>query len=315
MNPTFERDSQGVTIRGVLPVIQTPFTRDGAIDHGALDREVKWALEHGVDGLTVAMVSECLRMTDVELDAVGRTVVGAADGRPVVLSVGAESTRVAVERARRAAAAGGAAIMATPPVSQVALESELLSYYEALLEAVPLPLVVQDASGYVGTPMTIDLQAALLEQFGAERVLFKPEAEPLGPRLSSLRDETKHRARVFEGTGGVGLIDSYRRGIVGTMPGADVCWAIVALWRCLERDDDRGAYRIGGPLAALIALQRSLDAFVAVEKYLLVKQGVFSDAYQRGPVGYRLDRETRGELDRLFEQLTTAVLEDVSAPE
>ncbi|MFX8895513.1 hypothetical protein ABTM96_20475, partial [Acinetobacter baumannii] len=67
-------------------------------------------MEHGVDGLTVAMVSECLRMTDVELDAVGRTVVGAADGRPVVLSVGAESTRVAVERARRAAAAGGAAI-------------------------------------------------------------------------------------------------------------------------------------------------------------------------------------------------------------
>ena len=50
-----------------------------------------------------------------------------------------------------------------------------------------------------------------------------------------------------------------------------------------------------------------IDAFVAVEKYLLVKQGVLPSAAVRGPVGYVLDKETRLEVDRLFVLLSSAV--------
>ena len=48
-------------------------------------------------------------------------------------------------------------------------------------------------------------------------------------------------------------------------------------------------------------MQNSLDAFLAIEKYLLVKQGVFKNTLVRGPVGYTLDDETRREVDRLFD--------------
>jgi 4-hydroxy-tetrahydrodipicolinate synthase len=91
------------------------------------------------------------------------------------------------------------------------------------------------------------------------------------------------------------------------MPGADVIDAIVALWRALEAGDDDAANRIWLPLAALVSLQHSLDAFLAVEKYLLCKQGVFVNTIVRGPVGYQLDDATRREVDRLFELLTAAV--------
>ena len=57
------------------------------------------------------------------------------------------------------------------------------------------------------------------------------------------------------------------------------------------------------PLAALVGMQNSLDAFLAIEKYLLVKQGVFRNTHVRGPVGYVMDGETRAEVDRLFELL------------
>jgi hypothetical protein len=53
-------------------------------------------------------------------------------------------------------------------------------------------------------------------------------------------------------------------------------------------------------------MQTSLDAFLAVEKYLLVKQGVFKSARVRGPVGYALDDETRREVDRLFDMAMEA---------
>lgn len=293
-------------LRGVLPVVQTPFDGHEDIDFGALVQEVAWALEQGVDGLTVAMVSEYLRLSDEERIAVAHALVGAAQGRPVIASVGAESAAAARSLARRAEEAGAAALMAIPPVAVRAHEAEIARYYEALLCAVELPIIVQDASGYVGEPLSIELQVSLLDRFGA-RVMFKPEADPIGPRLTALRDCSEGRAAVFEGSGGIALIDSYRRGIVGTMPAVDVCWALVALWRALGEGDEEGAYAISGPLAGLISMQSSLDAYVAIEKHLLVRQGVLPSERRRGPSGFDLDRESREEVDRLFDRLAAAV--------
>jgi 4-hydroxy-tetrahydrodipicolinate synthase len=196
--------------------------------------------------------------------------------------------------------------MAVPPIAVALAEDQLLTYYRRILKAVAIPVIVQDASGYVGRPLPISLLARLLDEFG-DRVLFKPEATPIGPRLSELLNATGGKARVFEGTGGIALIDSFRRGIVGTMPGADLVDGIVGLWRALRGGDDARAYRIWLPLAALVSLQHSLDAFLAIEKYLLVKQGIFSNTLVRGPVGYVLDEPTRKEVDCLFELLQSAV--------
>jgi 4-hydroxy-tetrahydrodipicolinate synthase len=88
------------------------------------------------------------------------------------------------------------------------------------------------------------------------------------------------------------------------MPGADLIKGIVAMWRALRNGDDERAYCISQPVTSLIAIQNNLDAFLAIEKYLLVKQGVFRNTLVRGPVGYVLDEETRLEVDRLFERLT-----------
>jgi 4-hydroxy-tetrahydrodipicolinate synthase len=196
--------------------------------------------------------------------------------------------------------------MAIPPVSVGLGEAELLAYYTRILRATRLPLIVQDASGYVGKPMPIAMQARLLDEHGPERVLYKPEASPIGPKLSELRDATQGRARVFEGTGGIALVDSFQRGVVGTMPGADLVRALVPLWRALQAGDRDRADRIHGPLAALVSMQTSLDAFLAVEKHLLVRQGIFRNEIVRGPVGFRLDPETRREVDRLFDRLMAA---------
>jgi 4-hydroxy-tetrahydrodipicolinate synthase len=155
----------------------------------------------------------------------------------------------------------------------------------------------------------VTLLARLLDEFGPERVMFKPEATPIGPRLSELRETTGGRAKVFEGTGGLALVDSFRRGIVGTMPGADLIRAVVALWQALRNGDEQQIYRLSLPLSSLIAMQNSLDAFLAVEKYLLLKQRIFRNSVIRGPVGYVMDNETRQEVDRLFGLLDAAMAE------
>lgn len=175
--------------------------------------------------------------------------------------------------------------MAIPPVSVIPGEAELADYYSRIIHAVSIPVIVQDASGYVGRPMSIAMQAQLLGQFGPERVMFKPEAAPIVPRLVELLNATNQRPCVFEGTGGIALVESHQHGVAGAMPGADLIRALVALWRALESGDTAMAQRIHEPLAALISIQTSLDAFLAVEKHLLLRQGIFRNTIVRGPVG------------------------------
>jgi dihydrodipicolinate synthase/N-acetylneuraminate lyase len=288
-------------LAGVLPVFQTPYHDDDAIDYATLEREIDWLFECGADGIAMAMVSEVLRLSGEERRGLAAAACKLARGRgAVVISVGAESTKVAGEFARHAQDCGADALMAIPPIATSLDESEAFRYFAAIARAVEIPLIVQDASGYVGRPLPISLYTKLLAEFG-ERIYFKPEATPIGPRLTALRDASDGAARVFEGTGGMALVDSFRRGIVGTIPGADLIRGIVALWRALIAGDDVRAYRLSLPISALVSLQTSLDAFLAVEKYLLVKQGIFVSARVRGPVGYALDEETRREVDRLYD--------------
>lgn len=298
-------------VTGVIPVFQTPFHPDETIDFETLEKEIDWLFDEGADGICLAMVSEVLRLSDSERHKLTEASCELAGDRgPVVISVGAESSKLAEDFAKHAESSGATALMAIPPVATGATSDELAGYYRRLFEAVKIPIIVQDASGYVGLPMSIEFQAGLLDSFGPEWVWFKPEAVPIGPRLSELRDATDSRACIFEGTGGISLVDSYQRGIAGTIPGADLIKGIVPLWKALEDGDLNRASRIHGPLSSLISIQTSLDGFLAVEKHLLVRQGIFKNEIVRGPRGFVLDNETRNEVDRLFDLMIEATLEE-----
>lgn len=296
-------------LSGVLPVVQTVFSADGQIDAHGTEHELNWALDQGVNGLTTGMVSEVLRLTESERHQLTEIVTGVASARGVlsVISCGAESTLTAVAHAKHAELHGASAVMAIPPISVSLNDAAVHDYFAAIGDATSIALIAQDASGYVGRPLSINVQVELLERFG-DRIYFKPEAAPIGPRLSQLRDASGGVARAFEGSGGAALVDSFRRGVVGTMSGTEVCWAIQRMWVALNQGDWDTAYGISGPLNTLISHQTSIDSYVAVEKYLLMKQGVIRSTVSRGPFGYFLDPETEQELDRLYEMLCASAM-------
>ena len=294
-------------LAGVFPVLSTPFTAADEIDTGVLRREIDWLIDCDIDGLTIAMVSEVLRLSEGERKTLAELTVSFADGRvPVITSVGAETTRAAITYATHAQEIGAAAVMAISPMAVSLPDDKIAHYFRSIIDSIDIPVVVQDASGYLGRALPISLYVELIDQYGSDRVLVKPEASPIGPRLSALRDASERRARVFEGTGGLMLVDSFARGIVGTMPGAEMPWALVALWRAMSSGDARRVARIHGVIAALVSLQTSLDSFVAVEKHMLVQQGIFANTNRREPVGYELDHETAAQVDRLTDQLRAA---------
>ncbi len=293
------------SIHGILPVVHMPYHEDLRIDFDTLRREVEHLFDTGAHGLCLALVSDTLRLTAQERLEMPAHLVEFAQGRgPVIISVGAESTVQARAFARAAEDAGAGAIMAIPPLSQALAEAQLAEFFEELLEEVALPIIIQDASSYVGKAMSLSFQAELFRKQG-DRILFKPEAAPLGPSISALRDLTGGQAKIFEGSGGILLIDSYRRGVAGTIPGVEILAGLVALWNaCVAGDWDR-AYEVYLPICAIATLQvqGGLDGYIVTERHLMHRQGLFPNQVHRGPLAYLLDDETRREIDRLYDRL------------
>jgi 4-hydroxy-tetrahydrodipicolinate synthase len=296
-----------IGIQGVLPVLHLPFHENQQIDFETLKSEVDFAYQCGADGIVMAMVTEVLRLREEERREVAKKLVEFSNGRgAVVISVGAESTFMATELARHAEAAGADALMAIPPIATALGEDQLRRYFHDVFAATDLPLVVQDASSYVGKPMTAIFQAQLFNDLG-ERVYFKPEAAPVGPVISAIHQLTGNKAGIFEGSGGSMLVENYRRGLTGTMPGTDLLDAIVALWRALENNDEDRIYAIAPLVTSILALAVNLDAYLAIEKHLMRRRGIFKNEVVRGPVGFELDDMTRAEVDRLFDRLMALV--------
>lgn len=298
------------TIAGVLPIVHTPFLEDESIDYENLAPQIDWAFAQRADGCCTGMVSELLRLSTEERIELNETLAEANAGRGAFIAgVGAESTRQALEYAQAAEDSGCDAIMAIPPISTALPPGELLRYFTTLAEHVDLPLVVQDASSYVGQPIPLDVCIRLIDEFGPDKVLFKPEASPVGPNLSALRDSTAGLAQIFDGSGGISLVDCHRRGIAGTMPGMEFLPGIVALWKALERGDEQAIYELYFPICALVSLQlqAGLDGFLAIEKYILAKRGLFVTDVRRGPHSWDMDEDTRLELERLLAQLDSAL--------
>jgi 4-hydroxy-tetrahydrodipicolinate synthase len=295
-------------LAGVFNVISTPIDSNDEIDQKTLKREIDWLIKCGSNGAVLAMVSEVLRFSASERRKQWQlSLEYLSDRIPLVVSVGAESAAIAVGLAKDAQKDGATAVMATPPSAFVASADEVKSYYQRIIEAVDITVIVQDASNYLGAPIELDTYVELIDKYGDERVQFKPEAKPVKERLAQLNKISNNRARVFEGQGGIDLLDTHPLGVKGTMPGAEVPWAIVGLWNALEKKDLITAQAIHTPLAKLISYQTTLDAYVAVEKYLLVKQGVFSNTNQRGPVGFKLDQDTKAKIDLAYSELANAI--------
>jgi 4-hydroxy-tetrahydrodipicolinate synthase len=295
-------------LAGVFNVISTPIDNSDEIDQKTLKREIDWLIKCGSNGAVLAMVSEVLRFSASERRKQWQlSLEYLSDRIPLVVSVGAESAAIAVGLAKDAQKDGATAVMATPPSAFVASADEVKSYYQRIIEAVDITVIVQDASNYLGAPIELDTYVELIDKYGDERVQFKPEAKPVKERLTQLNKISYNRARVFEGQGGIDLLDTHPLGVKGTMPGAEVPWAIVGLWNALENKDLTTAQAIHTPLAKLISYQTTLDAYVAVEKYLLVKQGVFINTNQRGPVGFKLDQDTKAKIDLAYSELAAAI--------
>jgi 4-hydroxy-tetrahydrodipicolinate synthase len=84
-------------VRGVWPVMLTPFRGDGSVDWRGLDALTEWYLTSGVAGLfAVCLSSEMYELTHAERVQVAAHVVKRSAGRVPVVAAGAFGDSIAV---------------------------------------------------------------------------------------------------------------------------------------------------------------------------------------------------------------------------
>ena len=132
-------------IRGVVPILLTPFDLEGRIDLDSLKSLIDFNIAAGVHGLGVALGSEIFKFNEAERSLVTRAVIDHVKGRvPVVVNSGASGTDLAVQYSRDAADAGADALMIVPPFFMPATADEILHYYRTVDAAVGTPIILQD---------------------------------------------------------------------------------------------------------------------------------------------------------------------------
>ena len=211
-------------LTGVFPIAPTPFSESGELDLAGQRRVLDCMVDSQVDGICIlANYSEQFALSDTERDTLLELCLRHVAGRvPVIVTCSHFSTRIAIERARKAKAAGAAMLMLMPPYHGATLRAEegaMLEHFARVAEAGGIPIMVQDAP-LSGVNLSIAFLARLAREVPQVRY-FKIEVPNAAAKLRALIGAGGEAiAGPFDGEESITLMADLDAGATGTMPSA-----------------------------------------------------------------------------------------------
>ena len=148
--------------RGVFPALITPF-RDGQLDEKAFVALVERQIAGGVHGLVpVGTTGETATLSHDEHRRVVELCVQTARGRvPIIAGAGSNSTREAIELVGHAKAVGADAALVVTPYYNRPSQEGIYRHYEAINDAVQLPVLVYNVPSRTSSDVTNETLARL----------------------------------------------------------------------------------------------------------------------------------------------------------
>jgi 4-hydroxy-tetrahydrodipicolinate synthase len=254
-------------LRGMIAPAVTPFEAD-EIRWDLFRADLRVLLAAGVDGIGVAgSTGEGAALDDAEIASLVQAAKDEVDGGlPIIAGIIRNSTRQAVSAARAAAAAGADALLVTPVFYSGATPDDNARYYQAVSDAVDLPILVYNVSPTnVIEPEIMRRLSEIERVIGIKQVV----AEGVAAMVAACGDG----ARVF-GASDAMLYGTYTAGAVGAFSALitvapDAC---VQQWRAYVAGDQATAAEIGQRLAP-IALAYASRPFTSKVKAFIELQG------------------------------------------
>lgn len=150
--------------KGIYPAVLTPFKENGEIDFEMFAKNTEAQISAGVHGIIIAGTLGDAAVLDndekFELLTYAKKVVA---GRiPLILNIAENTTKNAVDFAKKAKELGADGLMLLPPMRYKADDREVVEYFKAVAKATDLPILIYnnpvDYATYVSLSMFDELK-------------------------------------------------------------------------------------------------------------------------------------------------------------
>lgn len=262
----------GKPLRGLYPILQTPFTPDDVLDADCLAAEVRFINRGRLAGMIwPVFASSWSTLSDAERLLGAETILAAGRGGKSAIAIAVQNTAwdtaTSVRYAQHAAAHGADAIVSIPPNNGWNVSDQvILDYYKAIGAATDLPLIVQTR----GT-VSVDLMIDMFHQIPTLKATKDEVGDPL-ERVGELRERTGNRLAVWAAGGATGnlLLEELPLGVVGLCPTPQLADLLQQVMILYWSDKKRQAYDMFGRVQAFATIPGAMD-------YLMVARGVFKE--------------------------------------
>ena len=151
--------------KGVMPALTTKFTAKDELDLKLFEKNLKFQLASGVDGIILGgSLGEASVLTTEEKEELVKFAVASVAGRvPVILNIAEGSTREALQQAEFARKWGAEGLMILPPMRYSADHRETVTYFKTIADSTDLPIMIYNNPVDYKTEVTLDMFDELIE--------------------------------------------------------------------------------------------------------------------------------------------------------
>lgn len=271
------------SLKGILPIVPTPFGADGSTDEASLKRVVVHAIEAGATALVYpGVASEDLFLTVEERQGCLSLVSRLAGGKlPVIAGVNSADPAEMVEITRMAVENGADGIMA---MAVPAMEDMVGTWFARIAKALgpDRPIILQNLFKPRGADLSAEAMLALAAEVPAIRYV-KEEGIPSGPKVSKLVAGCGPDLDGVIGGGGARyLLEELDRGAIASMPAIELLELHVALFRAYAAHDRNEALRLYERSLPLLLIQAPYR--MRLTKLILKSRGLITCDDVREPL-------------------------------
>ncbi len=290
-------------LKGIYPIVPTPFLDDGAVDYASIERLIDAMAAKKVHGLAImGALGEGPKMTDAERTEIIKLYrKQMPSDMHLVVGTRAPATDPAKLQAEKARDLGADALLLGPHGIQK--DKPLLEYYQQVSDAAKIPCVIHDYPAVTGITMSVELITKMFAT--AEYVKYiKLEDPPTGMKMQALQKTVGEELKVFGALGGNYALEELQLGAVGIMTGFVYAELLVQLYNHSLAGEWDAAKQLFYDFLPLTRWEFQPGVGISLRKHLLKRMGIFSGTKVRHP-GVEADTVTVDQMVQIVDFLNS----------
>ncbi len=213
--------------KGVMPAVTTKFTQEDTLDLEMFEVNINAQLEAGVNGIILGgTLGEASTLSDEEKRILVRTTVKIVENRvPVIINIAEQTTKGAIEAARKAKEDGANGLMMLPPMRYKAGDRETVVYFKEVAKSTDLPIMIYNNPVDYKIEVTLDMFEELLTLDNIQAV--KESTRDIS-NVTRIKNRFGNRLKILSGVDTLALesllmgADGWVAGLVDAFPAETV---------------------------------------------------------------------------------------------